>query len=604
MSVSLLVALAGALVAAAGTGVVAARGLRGPSPAIAALVLVLLGLAISLGAQTLGFATGFNGVTFRAMELGAQVVAPLALVLAMTEIAGQTAAARFAVRLSLAAVGVISLVILATDPLTSATFSKAWPDPATYYQIIPNKLLSYLLLPVTLLGALIAVLVTAARAGREPQWRAARGPVVAAGGAALALCVPGLAGIATRHLGVSVPVRSLFALLCLVAAALAWLAAVAADRLRRDLLRAEAGGAGRDDWDDAASWPGGDARTGQDAGLGYPAATGSGQWDDSGGYPADDEIAEAFGGLYREGRYPVPGPEAHQDPGPYGAYGGDQTARYPHAPEDAGDGYGYPGGEPRYAGDPSGDTDAATRAVPPGSYPAEPAAEPRDWFTPKAAIAGPADGQDGEPQLFGQIAIYTLVEGRTGEFDKLTKRVVRQVRDHEPGTLVYIVHAVPAAPMQRILYEVYRDRDAYEEHRRQPYVQQFEADRRPLVLATNVIELGLQQAKVSPMPSIAKLLSDTGFDLLEDTGFGQPGFAPRGAPGGAGEAPPRAGAPGGFGGPQAGSPGGFGGPQAGSPGWGYGGSATAADSPGVYGGSSSRGKRAVGGDLGNRHGPA
>ena len=105
--------------------------------------------------------------------------------------------------------------------------------------------------------------------------------------------------------------------------------------------------------------------------------------------------------------------------------------------------------------------------------------------------------------------------------------MVKQVRAQEPDTLVYIVHAVPSAPMQRILYEVYRDRDAYEEHKRQPYVLAFEADRRPFVLATNIIELGLQQAKVSPLPSISDLLQDTGFDLLNDTGFGQPGYGPR-----------------------------------------------------------------------------
>ncbi len=106
-------------------------------------------------------------------------------------------------------------------------------------------------------------------------------------------------------------------------------------------------------------------------------------------------------------------------------------------------------------------------------------------------------------QLFGQIAIYTLLEERVDEFDQLTERVVAEVRSREPDTLVFIVHAVPSAPMQRILYEVYRDRAAYERHAQQPYVQQFEVDRRPYVLATNVIELGLQQAKVSPFPSVS-----------------------------------------------------------------------------------------------------
>jgi quinol monooxygenase YgiN len=131
-----------------------------------------------------------------------------------------------------------------------------------------------------------------------------------------------------------------------------------------------------------------------------------------------------------------------------------------------------------------------------------------------------------------------------GDFDRLTKQVVGQVRAHEPDTLVYIVHAVPSAPMQRILYEVYTDRAAYEAHKRQPYVAAFEADRRPYVLATNIIELGLQQAKVSPLPSVADLLSDTGFDLLKDTGFGQPGFGPR-TPGGGTPAGGPGGGPGG-----------------------------------------------------------
>ena len=90
------------------------------------------------------------------------------------------------------------------------------------------------------------------------------------------------------------------------------------------------------------------------------------------------------------------------------------------------------------------------------------------------------------------------------------------MRAKEPGTLVYIVHAVPTAPMQRILYEVYQDRPAYDEHLSQPYMARYVAERRSMVLATNAIELGLQQAKVSPLPSysaISDLLSESGIDL-------------------------------------------------------------------------------------------
>jgi hypothetical protein len=83
------------------------------------------------------------------------------------------------------------------------------------------------------------------------------------------------------------------------------------------------------------------------------------------------------------------------------------------------------------------------------------------------------------------------------------------------------VHAVPSAPMQRILYEVYRDRAAYDWHLQQPYVSRFEEDRRPYVLATNVIELGLQHAKVSPFPSITDLFGEPGYDT---SGFERPDF--------------------------------------------------------------------------------
>jgi hypothetical protein len=71
----------------------------------------------------------------------------------------------------------------------------------------------------------------------------------------------------------------------------------------------------------------------------------------------------------------------------------------------------------------------------------------------------------------------------------------------EPDTLVYVIHLVPNAPMQRIFYEIYRDRAAFDWHESQPYMQRFVADRRSLVLATNVIELRLKFAKVAPLPN-------------------------------------------------------------------------------------------------------
>ena len=100
-------------------------------------------------------------------------------------------------------------------------------------------------------------------------------------------------------------------------------------------------------------------------------------------------------------------------------------------------------------------------------------------------------------RLYGRIAIYTLLDAGADEFDRLADHVVDQVRTGEPDTLAYVVHSVPSAPLQRILYQLYADRAAYERHQERPYVADFEARRRPLVLATNVIELGVRQAKVA-----------------------------------------------------------------------------------------------------------
>ena len=117
----------------------------------------------------------------------------------------------------------------------------------------------------------------------------------------------------------------------------------------------------------------------------------------------------------------------------------------------------------------------------------------------KPAARGSDAQQDETARLYGQIAIYTLIDGQAEEFDRLAQAVVERVKALEPDTLAYIVHGVPSAPLQRILYEVYRDDAAFEEHGRQPYIQDFEEERKPYVLATNVIELGVRQAKLSPL---------------------------------------------------------------------------------------------------------
>jgi quinol monooxygenase YgiN len=101
---------------------------------------------------------------------------------------------------------------------------------------------------------------------------------------------------------------------------------------------------------------------------------------------------------------------------------------------------------------------------------------------------------------YGRIQIFTLLDDKAADFDRLAEQTAEEVRIGEPDTLVYVIHLVPNAPMQRIFYEIYRDRAAFDSHENKSYTKRFVAERRGYVLATNVIELRLKYAKVAPLP--------------------------------------------------------------------------------------------------------
>ena len=118
-------------------------------------------------------------------------------------------------------------------------------------------------------------------------------------------------------------------------------------------------------------------------------------------------------------------------------------------------------------------------------------------------VLGGHSAASGYPQParpYGRMLIFTLLDDRVTAFDRLAEQTAEEVRIGEPGTLVYVIHLVPNAPLQRIFYEIYRDRAAFDRHESQPYMKRFVADRRSCVLATNVIELRLKYAKVAPLP--------------------------------------------------------------------------------------------------------
>lgn len=82
---------------------------------------------------------------------------------------------------------------------------------------------------------------------------------------------------------------------------------------------------------------------------------------------------------------------------------------------------------------------------------------------------------------FGLYVRHTLKEGAAEAFDRLVEATAEGIRDKEPGTLVYVSHTVEGEPNLRVFYELYRDREAFDEHERQAHTRHFLAEREALV---------------------------------------------------------------------------------------------------------------------------
>jgi quinol monooxygenase YgiN len=380
MSLPVLIGFAGVLVAAVATGVLAGRCFHQPRIYLILWTAATLALAIALAAQSMGFASGFDLATFRAVQLPTQLFAPLWLAWGLVELDG-AGVARFGMRLITSALTVVAAVILATDPLTAQPFSKSWPSANAHFQPISHYALDAVQV-VAAAAVLASVALAVARTRNDPRSLPELTGILPVG----------LAVLAVIGLRLEWPDRSAYPLLSMLAAALVWFGVT---RIQRA--------------------PGREAREARED----PAGRGRG--------------SGAAEGLL----------EVRVGPG-----------------------------------------------VPAGLY-AEPGPQGRAAGAPAAAPARP----------YGRILIFTLHQDRVAAFDRLAERTAEQVRNGEPGTLVYVIHLVPNAPLQRIFYEIYRDPAAFDSHESQPYMLRFAADRRSCVLATNVIELRLTYAKIAPLPN-------------------------------------------------------------------------------------------------------
>jgi quinol monooxygenase YgiN len=162
----------------------------------------------------------------------------------------------------------------------------------------------------------------------------------------------------------------------------------------------------------------------------------------------------------------------------------------------------------------------------------QPEAEmPVPEFIPAAIAPSAPPGGAANSRPLGRLLIFTLREDRVAEFDRLAEQAADGVRIAEPDTLVYVFHTAPTEPMQRIIYEIYRDRAAFESHQRQPHIQRFTEEVKSCVLGSNVIDLRLKYAKVAPLQGASQ------------SGGGQPAATPSAPPqpySGRGDAEPTA----------------------------------------------------------------
>jgi quinol monooxygenase YgiN len=101
--------------------------------------------------------------------------------------------------------------------------------------------------------------------------------------------------------------------------------------------------------------------------------------------------------------------------------------------------------------------------------------------------------QDATP--FALVVRFTVRPGAEAKFDALVAKTAAGIRDHEPGTLVYACHTVQDQPRQRIFYELYQNRAAFDAHEQTPHTRQFLAERGELLEATEVDFLTVADGK-------------------------------------------------------------------------------------------------------------
>jgi quinol monooxygenase YgiN len=98
--------------------------------------------------------------------------------------------------------------------------------------------------------------------------------------------------------------------------------------------------------------------------------------------------------------------------------------------------------------------------------------------------------------MFGLMVRFTCTDEQSASaFDRLVAETIDKIKTDEPGTLLYTSHRVDGAPLQRIFYELYRDRAAFDAHEQQAHTRRFLSAREELLASVEVDFLDLLDGK-------------------------------------------------------------------------------------------------------------
>ena len=79
--------------------------------------------------------------------------------------------------------------------------------------------------------------------------------------------------------------------------------------------------------------------------------------------------------------------------------------------------------------------------------------------------------------MFALVVRFELVDESAAQgFDALLAEALPYI-SAEPGTLLYLAHTVEDAPLSRIFYELYENRDAHRKHESYDHTSRFLAEK-------------------------------------------------------------------------------------------------------------------------------